>query len=210
MPTSLPRPRKLGLQTVKPGDPPPLYAAKPWKSKGQTLNPAGKNKIPTDPNKPLTARQKRYVHFLVNANMSHSAAMEAAGFGASTRVSQWLQVHPAVQKAIAEAREECARVSQMTKKRVIDGFLEAIEMARLKADPMVMVAGWREVARMCGFYEPTRHKLDVSVDGHVVIQKLQQLDDAQLLALADGRVDALEGEFEVVSTPAPGNQEPPT
>lgn len=45
-------------------------------------------------------------------------------------------------------------------------------MAKIKADPLTMIAGWREVGKMCGFYEPTKAKIEVSVQGQVLIQRL--------------------------------------
>lgn len=146
----------------------------------------------------LTERQRTFVNLVVRDKLNYSAAARQAGFANYSTTVDSLLKNAKVAKAIAIEREEFARVSAMSKKKVIDGFQEAIDMARLKADPMVMVAGWREIAKMCGFYEPTKHRLEVSVQGEVVIQKLQAMDDAQLLALADGRTDAIDGEFRVI------------
>jgi hypothetical protein len=147
---------------------------------------------------PLNEQQRTFVNLVVRDKLNPTAAARQAGYANYSGVVSNLMSNAKIQHAIALEREEFARASMMTKKKVIDGFTEAIDMARLKADPMVMVAGWREIAKMCGFYEPTRHKLEVSVSGEVVIQKLQQLDDRQLLALADGRTDAIDGEFQVI------------
>ena len=150
--------------------------------------------------KPLNERQQKYVHNVVQLGLSSRAA--ALAVGATEKnvnvFSERLRNNPGVLYAIELERQRFERASMMTKKKVMDGFLEAIEMAKLQAEPMVMVAGWREVARMCGYFEPTRHKLEVTVQGEVVIQKLQQLDDHQLLQLADGDLNALEGEFQLV------------
>lgn len=150
-------------------------------------------------NLPLTERQQLFVNAIARDGMNFNAAMRQAGFANTSGSRHSLMGNAKIQHAIAVEREKYAKASMMTKKKVIEGFTEAIDMARIKADPMVMVAGWREIAKMCGFYEPTRHKLEVSVNGQVVIQKLQQLDDHELLQLAEGNVDALEGEFSVVN-----------
>ena len=75
-------------------------------------------------------------------------------------------------------------------------------MARTKADPIAMVGAWREIGRMCGFYEPTRTEVKVSVDGQVVLQQLQSMSDDDLLKLISEESEAnklaLEGEFEEV------------
>lgn len=149
-------------------------------------------------NLPLTERQQLFVNAMARDGMNFNAAMRQAGYTLTAGTRGSLLGNAKIQHAIAIERAKFAKASMMTKKKVIEGFVEAIDMARLKADPMVMVAGWREVAKMCGFYEPTRHKLEVSVNGEVVIHKLQQLDDNELLQLAEGNTDALEGEFTVI------------
>lgn len=146
----------------------------------------------------LSEQQRRFVNHLVHDKMNITAAARLAGYAHSRKAGAQIMASPKIANAIAIEREEYAKASAMTKKRVIDGFLEAVDMARIQADPTPMIQGWTQIAKMCGFYEPTRHKLEVSVNGEVVIQKLQQLDDAQLLALADGQSDVIDGEFLVL------------
>lgn len=150
-----------------------------------------------DDSQPLTEKQRRFVNAVARDNMNNLAAARIAGYDRHPGGNGMLK-NPKIIRAIAEEREKWAKASAMTKKKVIDGILEAIEMAKIQSDPTPMIQGWTQIAKMCGFMEPTKHKLEVSVNGQVVIQKLQELDDAQLLALADGRSDAIEGEFEVV------------
>ena len=51
-----------------------------------------------------------------------------------------------------------------------------------------MIAGWREVGKMCGFYEPTRTRVEVSVNGQVMVQRLNAMTDAELLELTQQEV----------------------
>lgn len=51
---------------------------------------------------------------------------------------------------------------------------------------------------MCGFYEPTKHQVNVSVNGQVMLQRMQSMSDEELLQLADEK-DVLEGDFEEVT-----------
>lgn len=144
----------------------------------------------------LTEQQRLYVHHVVHNQLSFGAAARMAGY-AGNAVSD-LRNNPKIKRAIALEREEYAKASQMTKKKVIDGFLEAIDMARLKAEPLSMIAGWREVGKMCGFYEPTKTEIQVSVRGQVLLQKLNTMSDEELLALTEQDPGALEGQFEVL------------
>ena len=151
-----------------------------------------------DPSQPITEMQRMFVHNLVHNKLNQTASARQAGFSNPATAANALMRNPKVLAAIAEERAEYARSSGMTKQKVIDGFSEAVDLARIKADPLAMIAGWREIGKMCGFYEPTKTKIEVSVQGQVLIQKLQTLSDEELLAMAEGDPDALEGEFHVV------------
>lgn len=145
---------------------------------------------------PLTDRQRLYVNAVARDGLNTSAAIRAAGYGQlSGGMRNRLVKNPKLLHAIAIEREKFEKAGQMSKKKVLDGLLEAIEIAKIQADPTPMIQGWAQIAKMCGYMEPTRHKIEVTVEGNVVIQRLQQLDDSALLALADGNADAIDAEF---------------
>lgn len=139
-----------------------------------------------------------FVHHLVHDGLNQTAAARQAGFRSPGQMACALMSNPKIINAVAEERAEYARASGMTKQKVIDGFSEAIDMARIKADPVAMIAGWREIGKMCGFYEATKTEIKVSVQGQVLLQRLNSLSDEELLALAEGDPSVLEGEFSVV------------
>ena len=147
---------------------------------------------------PLTEMQRVFVLNFVDNQMTQTAAARAAGASnPGTAAHEWMR-HPKIERAIAERRAEYAAASQVTKKRVIDGFLESIEMAKIKADPLTMIAGWREVGKMCGFYEPTKAKIEVSVNGQVLLQRLNTMSDEELLKIAEGDPNVIDGEVRVI------------
>lgn len=151
-----------------------------------------------DPTQPLTEMQRAFVHNLVHNKLNQTAAARQAGFNQPGTSAHALVRNPKVIAAIAEERAEYARASGMTKQKVIDGFAEAIDLARIKADPIAMIAGWREIGKMCGFYEAQKSEIKVSVQGQVLIHRLNSMSDEELLALAEGDPSVLEGEFSVV------------
>lgn len=151
-----------------------------------------------DPDAPLTEMQRQFVTFFVDQQMTQTAAARAAGFAQPGTAANQMMQHPKIARAIAERRAEYAAASQVTKKKVIDGFLESIEMAKIKADPLTMIAGWREVGKMCGFYEPSKAKIEVSVNGQVLIQRLNTLSDEELLKIAEGDPDVFDAEVKVI------------
>lgn len=158
----------------------------------KTTNPHSK--------KPLTPRQRKFIRLMGEGFTGQADAAKKAGFAAPSQAAIRLLNDPKIQLAIAKEKEKYAKASGMTKKKVIDGMVEAIDMARLKADPTAMIQGYREVGRMCGFYEPTKTQVEVSVNGQVMLQQMQAMTDEELLQLAEERGDqmALEGEFEEV------------
>lgn len=132
------------------------------------------------PTKPLTAQQEAFVRHYVDEGMSLSGAARKAGYTNGTM----LMKSDSVRRAVEMRREEYAAASRVSKKRVVDGMLEAIEAAKMKADPAVMVAGWKEIGRLCGHYEPTKTQIEVSVNGQVMLQKMTAMSDEELLRLA--------------------------
>ena len=93
-------------------------------------------------------------------------------------------------KAKYEAKYE--EEAQMTRKKVMDGFLEAIDMAKLMAEPATMVSGWREIAKMCGYMAPVEHKMKVDVTGNIVLDRMNSMSDAELLkVITAGAQEAL-------------------
>ena len=149
-----------------------------------------------DASQPLTEMQRMFVHHLVHNKLNQTAAARQAGFNQPGTSAHALMRNPKVLAAIAEERLEYAKASGMTKQKVIEGFSEAIDLARIKADPIAMIAGWREVGKMCGYYEPVKKQIDVNITGNVVMQRLNKLSDAELLKLIETETaNALEGEF---------------
>jgi phage terminase small subunit len=148
----------------------------------------------SNPNAVLTEAQRLFVVNYVDHGMTQTAAARAAGSTAKNPgaiACEWMSL-PKVQAAISRRRAEYAVASQVTKKQVIDGFLEAIAMGKLKSDSLAMIAGWREVGKMCGFYEPTRAKIEVSVQGQMVIQRMNEMSDEELLNVIEGDVRVIE------------------
>lgn len=148
-----------------------------------------------DEDQPLTEMQRVFVMGLVHHKLNLSAAARNAGFRQPASSATALMKNPKVIKAIAIEREEYAKASGMTKQKVIEGFAEAIDLARIKADPIAMIAGWREVGKMCGFYEPQKAEVRISVQGQVLLQQLNNMTDEQLLQMAEDDPSILEGEF---------------
>lgn len=131
--------------------------------------------------KPLTDMQKSFVKFWAQGDSIPGACLRAgyADDGLAYRLAR--QPNVLALKAKYEAMYEEA--SQMTRKKVMDGLLEAVEMAKLMAEPATMISGWREVGKMCGYFAPVEHKVKIDVTGNVVIDRMNNMSDAELLKI---------------------------
>lgn len=155
-----------------------------------------------NPNRGLTEQESVFVKCIADDGMSNVAAARVAFPESKNPLSYSgkLMARPNIRAAIADRKAAFALTSGMTKKKVIDGFLEAINMARTQAEPLVMVSGWREIGRICGFYEPTRAELTVTIEGRKALQRLESLPDAELLKLVQEGTEAIDAEFEEVAS----------
>jgi hypothetical protein len=150
------------------------------------------------PNRHLTEMQQMFVRHWA-AGESILTASARAGYADGGTYAYRLSKDPLVVEVYQREKRLYEQSCQMTRKKVMDGFLEAAEMARLQADPTAMVGAWREVGKMCGYYEPVKKVIDVNINGQIT-QKVERLDDATLLAIIKGQAggDVLDVVFKEV------------
>lgn len=148
-----------------------------------------------NPDKPLTEMQRQFVKYHASG-MNVTQSLLAAGFKNAQGTHSRITNHPAVQKALAIERQKYEEASQMSRKKVVDGLLEAIEMAKLVSEPSSMVAGWREIAKLCGYYAPVTKHVAISLSAQGFESRLKQLSDDELAKLAQG--ETIEGEIVTV------------
>lgn len=136
-----------------------------------------------DVDKPLTDKQRAFVKHWASGE-SINSAMIRAGFDENSITYGWrLARQPNVLALYHEEKRKYEEAAGMTRKKVMEGLIEAVEMAKLMAEPATMVAGWREIGKMCGYYEPVKKKIDINVTGNVAYQRLNKLSDADLLRI---------------------------
>jgi hypothetical protein len=159
-----------------------------------------------NPDKPLTERQMAFARFLAQGE-NYRTAYKKAGYTGSAHTATEMLRHAGVMKYLHEEQAKYEEQSKMTKQRVMDGLLESIEMAKLMAEPNAMVKGWSEIGKMCGYYEPIVHRVQVT-NNNPLLERLQQMTDAELLAAiqADQPHLALgsDGAGELVNSPDTG------
>lgn len=152
-----------------------------------------------DPNKPLTEKQKLFVKFWAQGESILSASIKAGYSDGGTmgyRLARMPQIVAIYEKEKAAYEESVG----MTRKKVMEGFLDGIEMARLLAEPANVIAGWREIAKMCGYYEPVKKTVEVNLNGNLLVERVNRLTDAELLEFlqetARKEIEAADGDDE--------------
>lgn len=148
-----------------------------------------------DADKPLTEKAKLFVKYWAQGE-SISSASARAGYGDGATYAYRIVHYPQVKALYAEEKRLYEEASQMTRKRVMDGLLEGVEMAKMMAEPASVIAGWREIGKMCGYYEPVKVRLS-SAAGDALTDRLERMSDAELLKLIqDGALQALPNALE--------------
>lgn len=136
----------------------------------------------------LTEEEKNFVHYLEVMGLPVTRAGELAGITSPGYVAK----KPAVIEAREALREIVHARVDITKEDVLEGFKDAIGQAKLLADPMSQIAGWREIGKMMGFDAPREVNIKISADVRTMRRQIQQLADEDLVEMlkADNVVDA--------------------
>lgn len=117
-----------------------------------------------------------------------------AGFSNSEHMGRQVEESPDVQQELARLRAETAKNVKITKEDVAAGLKTAADLAQTMADPTGMVAAWRELGKLLGYYAPEVKKLEKRINKQDLLAAMDQLSDEELLQLRGGRV--VEGKVE--------------
>ena len=137
--------------------------------------------VPVD--KPLTTQQREFVkHWAAGDSIPN--AMARAGYNDQPSYGYRMAKMPNILALYNEEKRLYEEASQMTRKRVMDMLVDAYDMAKLMSEPASMVSAAREVGKMCGYFT-VQHKVEVSVPGNVLIDRMNRLSDEELLRLIE-------------------------
>ena len=131
--------------------------------------------------KPLHARFAQ--EYLIDRN--GAAAPVRAGYSPRTARQQAYELltRPDIAEAVRAGEAEIAADARVTRSAVLTGLQEAIDIARVRSDPSAMIAGWREIAKMCGYYAPERKQIALRSDRDPLRTQYEAMSDAELLAV---------------------------
>ena len=84
---------------------------------------------------------------------------------------------------LREKQAADAKRLKLSRENALEGFLEAITLAQVKADPAAMIAGWREIGKVLGFYAPEQRTVKLTANGDALRAQYEALSDEELLAI---------------------------
>ena len=132
----------------------------------------------------LTEKQTIYVDNVMEGKSKSDAARAA---GCLPTNSNAIERSQAVQEALKAARSELEDISTIRRIDVLEGIMEAIDMGRTLAEPSTMIAGWKEVAKIMGYYAPETKRIELSTDQANVQKKLEMMSDQELIEMLQKR-----------------------
>lgn len=139
----------------------------------------------------LTPMQDKLVDGLLRGKDEERAVAEA-GYARPHANHGHIVKSVAVQQALKEARDELSSAAQISRADVLDGFMEAINLARLAADPQAMIKGWTEVGKMLGYYAPEVKKVEITDNQKRLQSKFEAMSDEELLRVIEGEAERVE------------------
>jgi len=144
--------------------------------------------VDKNPDRPLTEKQWAFVRYWAQGETILTASYKA-GYADSGTMAYRMARDPAILKIYNTEKALYAESCQITRKQVMEGFLEAAEMAKMLSDPVALTGAWREVGKMCGFYEPVKRTIDVNMKGELTVKRLERASDDELLKIIRGEVE---------------------
>lgn len=148
----------------------------------ETTTMAAAAMVPVD--KPLTTQQRAFVKYWAEGDTIPNA-MHRAGYNDQPSYGYRMAKMPNILALYHEEKRLYEEACQMTRKKVMDMLLESYEMAKLMSEPATMVSAAREVGKMCGYYEPTKTQVNVTLNGQVNVAQLGRLSDEELLKIIE-------------------------
>lgn len=132
----------------------------------------------------LTPRETRFVLEYGIDGCGTQAAIRAGVAPGGAHVWASRALRKAKVSAALKARQaaDATRLS-IQREDVLNGLVEAAAMAKLQCDPAGMVAAWKQVGHLMGYYSAERIKVDMRVQGQTMVNHLERLSDAELLSL---------------------------
>lgn len=144
----------------------------------------------------LDPKREQYAQLRAKG-LGKQAAAVSAGYADHSGAGAQAEESVEVAERIRELQTEAATNAGVTKEMVAEGLKAAAAIAQTQGDATGMVAAWKELGRMLGYYAPEVKKIQKSINQKDLRKALEDMSDEELLRLSRGRV--IDGQFTRVS-----------
>ncbi len=134
-----------------------------------------------------TAKQSRFIdEYMVD--MNGTAAAERAGYSKKTSraIACELLTKPDIQAALQARGAALARELEITRAGVVQGLLDAFDMAKADRQPAAMISAMAAVAKLLGFYAVETVRVELTPAQKAIRNRYETYSDAELLAVMTG------------------------
>ena len=133
---------------------------------------------------PLSPKQERFTTAYAQHHNASQAAREAGyAQGCASVTGTRLLANASVLERIRELEALTAADMAMSRERLLMELQNAAALAKEKREPMAMVTAWREIAKICGFYQPERVRVAVDLSGQGEQALMKSMTDSELMAI---------------------------
>lgn len=159
-------------------------------SDDQTLQPY-KNPIDDIINVLPSGLLPEEIEFIYNVEILGLPARTAA---ARAKVAQSKIIAPHIVQARDLVRRAIQNTAVITRLDVVNGYQEAVHMARIQGDPLTMMIGWEKTAKILGLEQPTKIDINLTASMEVLQKNVRDLTDAEL-AQSLGASNIIDADF---------------
>lgn len=132
----------------------------------------------------LTPRQIAFVkQYLLKGNASEAARLAGYSAKSARQMAAENLTKPAVIEAIQRFQAENSAKLNLTREAVLNGLLEAVELAKAQANPVALISAWREIGRVIGCYQPEVKQVELSAKGKTLQYQFAGMSDEELLEI---------------------------
>ena len=141
----------------------------------------------------LTSEETEYVYYVEVVGLPPRKAASMSGM-------EYRRINaPHVMQAREQVKHEVRGDLQVTKEDVTFGLRDAINRAKILADPMTEIAGWNSIIKLHGLDAPTRVTVSFKESVEAYKEHVRRLSDSELVAEI-GAGNIIDADFYEVST----------
>ena len=134
----------------------------------------------------LSSRHAKFVdEYLIDGNGTQAAIRAGYGAAGARVAAHRLLTNVAISSLIETRRQADAAQLSIDRENVLQGLLEAVDMARADRNPAGLIAAWREIAKLQGYYAPLVARVEVDAGVADWRGRFEAMTDGELVRVIE-------------------------